>query len=45
MPGLREIIKKVLNKETEVNTESTAPKIEYSPRSPILKAYKAYYAR
>lgn len=41
MPGLREIIKKVLNKETEVNTESTAPKIEYSPRSPILKAYKA----
>ena len=41
MPGLRENVKKVLDKEPELNAEMKAQRTEYSPRSPILKAYKA----
>lgn len=41
MPGLRENVKKVLDKEPEQVNQPETIQAEYSERSPILKAYRA----
>ena len=41
MPGLRENVKKVLDKEQEQQAQPATTQAGYSERSPILKAYRA----